>query len=245
MPLNSWRKVGPDADPSDTSTDANGNVTVTYESVPKFFQSVGVGAPPKVSTNLDTLKQSVTGTLADSGNVKLMRALNLILHIDRLASATQWTTDAGVDGTFAQFNVTTVVSPNASQRASVQQRAQWQPPQIDPERDMLAGDWTDLTFDEYLLASVYLVSPAGAAYNSDPDGSWSPYVKHALFWNLNQATNQPAMPLQSDNLTLQTGLAGGVGDVIDNEILAQINDANSAAAQFLSQQLIAGLIWSI
>lgn len=245
LPLDSWRKIGPDSEPTDTGTSASGNISLVYESVPMFFLALGVGDAPKISTDVDTFKQSMSGTFDDNARARLLRALDLVLFMDRIATSTQWTTGAGIDGTFAQFSVTTITKPNARERAYIQQRSKWQPPLLDSQQDMLAGDWSDQTHDEYLLATVYLVSPEGAAFGSEPDGSWTPYVKHSLFWNLSQATNQLKPPLQSENLTLQTGLAGGVGDAINNYLLAQINDANSAAAQFLGREKIEARIWTV
>jgi hypothetical protein len=91
---------------------------------------------------------------------------------------------------------------------------------------------------------VYLVSPLGAAYFSAPDATWQAFVQHRVFWNLHHGTNQLPPPLDAKPLTLNTGLAGGVGDRINQFLLAQVNDANSATAQFLGRNTIEGIFWT-
>jgi hypothetical protein len=110
---------------------------------------------------------------------------------------------------------------------------------------MVAGDWTDEMRDEKHLATVYLVSPVNASPGTEPDSTWTPYVEHEIFWNLRHDTNQLRPQLADLFLQLNTGLAGGVGDAVNNLILGQINDGNSVASQFIGREGISGKFWTV
>ena len=244
VPLTSFRAIGMDASASSASTDADGNVSLSYEPVPEFFLAQGVVAPPDITFDASAFTESQTGTFQDSASKRLLRACDVVLYQDRIATTTQWTTGAGVDGTFAQFTVTTYKALNHRERAYLRLMPKYDPPLLATRQDQLAGDWSDTTRDEKHLATIYFVSPEGAPLGSQPDGSWTPHVRHRLWWNLLHATNQLKPPLAHANLTLTTGLAGGVGDPINNLILAQINDEHSAAAEFLGRERMEGRFWT-
>lgn len=247
MPLTAWRSIGPDASPTGSSVSEDGNVNFTFEQVPKFFEALGVGEPPKIgSSGAEGIMQSASGTAEDQASVRLMRALDIVLYQDRPATASQFTQSDGSDGVIFQYDVTVVNAPSARKRAYLRETSKYEPPP--PPTDPIArlmGDWSDMPRDELWMASVYLVSPEGAAFGSAPDETWQPYVRHRVFWNLNHATNRLPPPLKSENLTLITGLAGGVGDRINQFLLSQVNDANNAVAQFLNRNTIEGRFWTI
>jgi len=246
LPLTSWRSIGADATPTGSSAGEDGSVSFSFEPVPKFFEALGIGQPPKLgSSGGDGIIQSVSGTSEDQTKARLLRALDVVLYQDRPATASQFIQSDGTDGVIFQYNVTTVIAPNARKRAYLRVTSKYEPPP--PPTDALArlmGDWSDTPRDELWIASVFLVSPEGAASGSTPDGTWQPYVKHRVFWNLLHATNR-LEPRDSQNLTLNTGLAAGVGDRINQFLLSQVNDGNSAIAQFLDRNTIEGRFWSV
>jgi len=245
LALTSWRSIGADSSPTGSSEGEDGNVNFTFEPVPKFFAALGVGQPPKIgSGDGDGIIQSVSGTGEDQAKVRLLRALDVVLYQDRPATASQFTQSEGTDGVIFQYDVTVVSAPDARERAYLRTTSKYQP--LPPPADALArlmGDWSDTPRDELWLATVYLVSPEGAAPGSEVDGTWQPYVKHRVFWNLLHATNR-LEPRSSQNLTLNTGLAAGVGDRINQFLLSQVNDGNSAISQFLGRNTIEGRFWS-
>jgi hypothetical protein len=233
-----------DAGASSTSTNANGNVSYVFEKVPEFFLAQGVAAARNITFNGD-LAPPQSGALPDNATRKLLRACDVVLYQDRIATTTQWTIGAGVEGTFAQFTVTTIKAANHRARAYLRMMPKYDPPLLATQQHQLAGDWSDQTRDERHVATIYLASRDGAPLGSSPDGSWTPHVRHRLWWNLSHATNQLKPPLARTNLTLNTGLAGGVGDPINNVILAQINDAHRAAAEFLNRERLEGKFWTV
>ena len=234
LPLATFRALG-----SDGAATGINETRVTFEAVPEYFRLLGVGPPPDVDLTSDIL-----GYTPPPSETRLLRACDLVLHVDRIASATQWSFGAGVDGTVAQFSLTFVRKPGFRRSAYITTSARWLA--IPDRTDLLAGNVADSPTDEYHLATVYLMSPPAAPLSSAPDASWTPYVQQrgGFFWNCQHATSKPAA-LASQNLTLNTGLAGGVGDAINNFLLSQINDPLSAAAQFLSRGRLQSHLWSV
>jgi hypothetical protein len=167
-----------------------------------------------------------------------------VLYQDRFATSTQWTQGVGIDGTFMQFNVIYQIPPNMRERAYIRVTRKYEPVSSAEMQDRLKGDWTDQTFDALHLATIYMVSPEGAAYGSAPDDKWTPYVKHRVFWNLNHASNVLEPALKRENIVFNTGLAMGLLDSIANQILATINDQNAAIAEFLGRNTLEGRFWS-
>jgi len=55
---------------------------------------------------------------------------------------------------------------------------------------------------------------------------------------------EPPAP-RSENLTLFTGLAGGVGDALINLTLATVNDTSAMLAEFLGNRTVEGMFWSV
>ncbi|WP_009960147.1 hypothetical protein [Verrucomicrobium spinosum] len=241
------RAIGPDSSPEGVSSNPDGSLNLTFEAVPEFFSYRGVGPPPAATFDPAGLGgQAVSGLLDKSGQgTRLLRACDLVLFIDRPSNSTQWDTGSGVDGLFAQFTVTTVEKPNAKERPYIRLTSKWEPPIDSAASDKLAGDWEGQPWDEYLIATVFLMSPPNAALDSPPDGSWSAFVKHSLFWNLHHGVSRLDPSLARLQLSLQTGLAGGVGDALGLFIQAQINDANSAASEFLGREEIQTHLWTV
>jgi len=246
LPLTAWRAIGSDADPGAVSTSGEGTVTISFEAVPAFFKALGVGDPPNLSSQISDLGivQRLSGELASATQTRLLRATELVLYQDRFATSTQWQTGLGFDGSNAQFSVIYKRPPNMRDRAYLRSMARWQPIDPTPLQNRLTGDWMDQTFDALPLATVYLLSPPETPQGSLPDGTWTPFVKHRLFWNLIHASNVLEPALRRENLVLNTGLAAGLLDSIGNQILALINDQNAAIAEFLGRNTLQGRFWS-
>jgi hypothetical protein len=102
----------------------------------------------------------------------------------------------------------------------------------------------DPQFDELHIATVWIVSPPDADAGAQPDHTWMAYPEHFVFWNLNHATRIVPPVAPQPPLTLRTGLAGGVGDRINDGLLSFINDHNAEAQAFLDQADARGHFWS-
>lgn len=224
IPLSALRRIGGDAAPIGVSGDG----ALSYESAPSFFRALG----------------AADGLMVDDDNRRLLRACDIVLTVPRAAARAEWATGAGIDGTFAQFSV--LYSPEPERRngrISIVPRYDPAPPPDDAA--MLRGDIDDRPFDQLLVATVYLLSPAQAESGSMPDASWSAHVRHGLFWNLSHAVNRQPFAPAGDNLTFPAPLAGGVGQALINSLLAVINDNAAAIRAYLSRRALTGRFWSV
>jgi hypothetical protein len=104
----------------------------------------------------------------------------------------------------------------------------------------------DIPADELLVATLYLLSPSGVAEGTDADGTWTPFVQHSLFYNLNHAPQrlhsieQPSGP---SSISIDTGLP--FADQIGNQMLGQLNDAfNALRSQLAQTYSLSGLFWT-
>lgn len=243
--LHSWRALGADATPMGSGTSENGEMKLSFEPVPAFFAAQGVGQPPEFSMTGDSITQTQTGTFDEAAEVRLLRAVDLVLYQDRLGVTTQIRSGAGIDGTLSELSITTTRSPKHRDHPYLRLMERYLPPSPDQSDPIQGGLMEDSFRDELHLATIYMVSPPTALRGSAPDISWTPFVKHRVWWNLNHATNRMKPPLASVTLTLTTGLAGGVGDIINNGLLAPVNQASNAMAALLSSERIDGRFWTI
>jgi hypothetical protein len=114
--------------------------------------------------------------------------------------------------------------------------------------DPLLGDYEEPTFDELLIATVYLLSPPNKPLRSAPDATWIPYVRHGLFWNLNYAT--PPFRIAGvgnavgDLLAPVKFLGGGAAAIVISFLTASINDAYNQALNILTAHSMAGSFWT-
>ena len=226
----SWRSIGRDGE---------------GEAVPKFFSQLGVGDPPKDNTAalLSGGAISAEDTASALGN-RLLRACDLVLVKPRTALTAA--TDIGTP--FVDSVIVTQTlglrAPDPDQKLRVTARSKFTA-QSDAGIHPWEMDYQEQTWDEQLVATVYLLSPPDAALGSEPDGSWTPYVKHNLFWNLDWAQPiTPDVPIP-DPLRLVVPLALGMGQTIINQILAGLNDANQQLANEIAAHSMGGRFWTV
>ena len=102
----------------------------------------------------------------------------------------------------------------------------------------------DEQFDELKMATIWIVSPPDVGGDAEPDETWTPYPQHFAFWNLQHASRLIPPRAPSKPLQLHTGLAGGIGDSINDTLLSFVNDAYAEAEAFLNQADARGIFWS-
>jgi hypothetical protein len=104
--------------------------------------------------------------------------------------------------------------------------------------------------DTLLVATVFMVSPPDQDPTKEPDGSWTPYVRHNVFWNLNHATpNQPGTFKASDDIfsgirSILGVLGGGTMSGIAAGLLAMQSDMISEIEQYFAQSKNDGQFWN-
>ena len=107
------------------------------------------------------------------------------------------------------------------------------------------SDYTEPTWDELLISTVYLLSPPNTPLGSDPDATWQPFARHNLFWNLNWA--QPEFKPARRRLRARPfipPLAAGAATLVINSQVASLNDATQNALNIILGSSLAGSFWT-
>jgi hypothetical protein len=235
FPLSSFRALGSDT----ISIDGSG------ESVPEFFQKLGVRAPRQISTEIgDGLVETITGLPEDAAEAlppRQLRACDLVLRCLRPRTAVEWLITPAETG--AQAQLTLLTTGSSAHQAILRVTSRYQPILAAADLTRLEGLVTDPGFDEAHVATVYLLSPESAGPESEIDDTWTPYVEHHLFWNADYVTSQPAIiPRQNLELNL-AGLGGIAGAQFTvNQLLSLQNDATNNALTFLIGNEVTGRI---
>lgn len=239
LALTSFRAIGSDAAPQSVSTSSDGVTTFSFEKVPAFFSAQGVGNPPKVAGGEEGLVKAYSTSSAEK-DVRLLRACELVLYKDIPSSAFDIQVGDPAAGDVSILNVSARITtaPNARRRGYLQTATSYDANALpDDPLALLRGTAVTPLQDSRWISTIYFLSPPGAETGSAPDATWAPLVKYHERWDLEHRLNfvPPAVPQQ---LRLDTGLAGGVGDRINDFLLSILNDANSAAARFLNGNTI-------
>lgn len=214
--------------------------------IPAFFRELGASTDKTIT--YDSRTQSVSYGDNPKGWRRL-KSCDLYLSIARVAvnGSIQINDATGTSGSVAQYVPVFDAShvnrygsrPRVMQTGSL--RAQQQLSASQRILDALTtGGSTDFPEDQLLIATVYLLSGP----DDSPDDT--AYVQHALFYNLGYAA-QTLVNIKSPPapITIFTGLAGGIGDTIANQILSSINDASTALASGLSSVTQEGKFWTL
>lgn len=206
------------------------------------------GAVPDFFVNLGTARLAA-GQSADTATppagLRLLRACDLWLHQPRsaLTSNVDLNPSGFITGQGSVQQTLSIASPGPTDVLRINQgffRPIDQSAAIDP----LSGDYNEPNFDELLISTVYLLSPPNTPIGAVPDGSWTPYVRHNLFWNLQWA--QPFFqPVDSDPGTpFIPPLAGGVAQLAIGFLASSLNDATEQALNILTAHSMAGSFWT-
>ena len=208
--------------------------------IPLQFQELGLDIPiPSYF-----VRRGVT-----PGSGRRVMSADVILHQPRLALTSQVTFP--VDLVLG----TSIVTQTLSERAAASNDAlkvyslpQLAPPQdYDPGQGDLLRSYEEQAYDETLISTVFLVSPPNAT-GKKPDGSWIPFTKHTLFWNLNWSQpilQQPPSASIPGALTASFSvLSGGLGQLVITSLLAPINDMMNQALNVVTAHTMAGNFWT-
>lgn len=215
------RKIGTDADPG------------SVEPVPEYFALRDVVPPPKLKTDGEELEIELRG---GTSKKRLLRACDLVLTQPRTAISAALDAEGSIDFSF--------YTPDPDPFINLYPK--WEEP-IDevPIVQQLIGGFTDRAFEELHLATIYLLSTSGEAAGSDPDGSWTPFVAHKVFWNLGYRNNSLLSLALPDRFPRPiTGLAGGVADLLIGNITDELQRHYSLGLSLLNQSKIRGWFWT-
>lgn len=248
IPLTSFRTIG---------GSTNVNLGTAGELVPEFFAALGVQGSQTVSvedledgtpTDITDAKLSIVAGGTDPGTQlpeRILRACDIVLRCTRPRTTVDWIITPAETGTQAQFIVGSSGGSADTLVRSLHVVSEFSAVEPMNDFDRLSGGTNDPGYDEVLMATVYLLSPADAAAAADAeiDETWTPYVRHALFWNADHILSQP-VSVAPQNITLNlAGLGAAAGAQLTvNQILSTSNDAFNNALQFLTAREITGTI---
>jgi hypothetical protein len=232
FPLGNYRAIGTDAV----------NLDGTGEEVPPFFIPLGVAQPMTFSTTGEGITQEITGLLSEQENQRILRACDIVLRCYRPRSVVDWQITPAVTGSVAQVAVG--LSGSSAHKATLNVVSKHAPTPTLADLDLLSGALADPGYDQALIATVYLLSPAGAAYEATPGADWTPYVEHHAFWNADYIAARPVLPARAENLQLNLfGLGGITGAQFTiNQILSTSNDATANLLAQLTSRMSSGKI---
>jgi hypothetical protein len=110
--------------------------------------------------------------------------------------------------------------------------------------DPLASDYAEPTFDQILISTVFLLSPANTPVGSEPDQTWQPFVRHNLFWNLLWAQPVFRQPIvNTAGLTIPP-LAAGAATLVISGFNSQLANMTQQAQNILQAASLAGTFWT-
>lgn len=221
-----WRAIGADAAGA-----------TTEEAVPPFFLQMGV------------VDQLEGGALTTRGFPVLppeerrrLAAVDIVLNVPKPAPDIVLTELS--DGIKRAEVGLRPPGPGELPSVRVQRRfvaAQAEPPLL----AQVAAGRAAPPFQEWRVATLYLLSAPGAAPGSAPDHTWTPFAAHDLFWNRRFAFQSSLAGLPRLNLSFSTFLAGGVANPLFQGILEPINEADAQAALTLSRGDVLTAAWSV
>ena len=230
-----WRAIGSDGSPDSVSGDANsGGITGVFERVPDFFKRLGVAdANPKV--------------LAEPAETqRLLRACDIVLNQPRVGlTNTADISSTPLDTTLVSINPGFAVP--ADREPYLTALSKYVPPSASTTNfnDLIFQRFIDTAFDQFHLATVYLLSPQLPLLDKDDLAGWQCYFKYNCHHNLVHATQQIEKRTEFVPLTLTIPLAGGLAQPTINYILAENNFYAQAALDFYQQRKLNGKFYAI
>jgi hypothetical protein len=226
-PADRWRRLGIDAEPV---LEGSGEV------IPQALRDLGAttaGEQIRIDRSEQTFTVSRNGPPVERRRVRLVRAVDIVLHVPRprvrLAAAD--------DGEIA---IELELAAGDAPYVTIQ-RGRYDPAlEVGDTLSQFAAALDDDGIDRTLAARVYLLSRPGAPDGSPVDRTWRPYVDQGLFWNPQHRTNRELNIVEPLRLRFPTGLAGGAGDTLIQNTLADINQRDALASVLVSQASVVG-----
>lgn len=244
IPFGATRIIGKGASPQEVVTTADGALSLKFEGVPEFFYQFGVLPESVVFTGgLNSGIQLVENS-TPKDPPPILRAVDVVLSVDRLTAKLDILRGNGLlDGYNALYFTTYGRSTPIKERPTLRTDGKYVP-KIEVDLGDFSQEISDEETDSLKIATIYLLSPKDTPMEAVPDGTWRPFVKHDVFWNLAHAPAVLPDPVEFEPLRLRTGLAGGFADSIFAGLLSPLNDSLSAAAALLQKRNLSGRFWT-
>jgi hypothetical protein len=221
-----WTALGFDGDPT--------------RAVPQFFLDRGVQIAPPDNEEDELLSGNDAPTPPPTPpGLRLLRSCDVYLHQPRsgLTSTTTDNPSGAVTGAPTSIQTLSEAPPAPTDALQVLSGT-YVPFNPASGIDPTSSDYTEPTYDEILIGTIFMLSPPNSELNSEPDNTWQPFVRHNLFWNLTYYTPPFRLPPAPSSIDLNVPLAGGAAQGIIGGEESQVNtseqnDANALAAYSL------------
>jgi hypothetical protein len=230
-----WREIGGDSAPLSVS-ESGGEIQASYEPIPQFFQNQGVrragqaGPPPPETRRLF--------------------ASDIVLRQPRAFLTNEISSLPGglLGGSILSVNPVPSTPQDVREPARVINTARFVVPAVSNTfADIFFQRFLDEPTDELHLSTVYALSQpleAGGSFPTYIDESFTLQTRYYCHYNLAHATR--TLPrVRTPPITLVTGLAAGLGDVLFNSILATANDFAQATLDLFNQRSLRGSFWVV
>lgn len=227
------------------STSAGDLVASAPPPYPRFFERLGV----KPQSRGGSLTQpGALNPPDDALRTRELRACDVALVVPRIGSRqTVQILDpiANAQTILIDTTLVTDVLDRSVAPYELQAVPLWQPPQEPSALERLQGTESMPQTDEIRLATLWMVSPPDGSIDSVPDGTWTPYPQHFVFYNLGHGAEIVPPRIPFSPLRLVTGLAGGLADPIFASLLRPGNDLSAAVYALLSRTDFKGGFWGV
>jgi len=231
----SWREIGGDAAPLAVSAESD-EIRQTFETVPAFFLAQGVRRPGSTAN-------------AAIGQRRLF-ACDLVLRQPRAFLTNEISVLPGgvLGGSILSVNPKASVPRDVNDPARVVALARFVVPAVQNTfEEVFFQRFLDEPTDELHLSTIYALSQPleeGGSFPVYIDASFQLMTRYYCHYNLAHATR--TLPrFETPPITLVTGLAAGLGDVLYNFILSTQNDFTQAVMDLFQQRSLRGSFWVV
>lgn len=216
------------------------------ESVPGYFLNRGVVASPfaDVTSLADATPGQISDQFSAPEGLRLLRVCDMWVHQPRAALTSSVTVLPGfATGEFTLLQVLgeKPAMPGDALQIMVGEYDELQVPSI----DQVQNEYEEFPWDQILLARVYVMSPPNTAPGSEPDGTWTAFVEHHLFWNLMYRATPFVPPVPEPNVPFIVTLAGGAAQPIINYLTSSLNDGLLRVFNVTRGHSLAGVFWTL
>jgi len=185
---------------------------------------------------------------------KLCYQADIVLQVDRPVVTQRFEPQGPVNMLmYAGFDITLPVRTDYSAR--IFETPIYLPPKRPNYWDIIYGVYREYPYDEIVLGRLFLLSPTDNFRNTDelggsvPDGTWVPFVRHNVFWNLNYSSIQQIDVFTHDNSlrwfeSILSVLAGGVAWLFAVSVVEPIEATYDLINTAFNQTAVKGQFWT-
>ena len=218
----------------------------TDEQIPAFFQRLGV-RPATAGFVIGGAGVQVDTTQRETDTPpRLLAACDVWVSVARATFRPQIdiTDPIGVTGQIVDYNVTWDVRElereGTAPRLNV---GRFVPVRAPTLAERLGGLFTDDGEDRILISALYMLSPENTT-DPSPTPQWAFFRANNCFWNLHHAARNIPPRTNPPPLRIFTGLLGGVGDLIGNQFLSQVNEFSDRVRNAVNATTNEGRFWT-